>query len=135
MVRLMQLYSIISLDGTPPPGAGLALGGSCLWQHDLLMRAQRYAELPQKKRPLMVLKAVRLRQFQLGRQSGSREGDTSCAMLACGTGSQFVHFLSSSLLIKTPETSLNTKTKLAGTWMLRRPWAAVWTRIAPPGLH
>lgn len=38
VVQLM--YSIISLDGTPPLGSGLALGGWRLWQHDVLMSAQ-----------------------------------------------------------------------------------------------
>lgn len=42
VVQLMSLYSIISLDGTPPLGAGLSLGGSGLWQPDVLMRAQIY---------------------------------------------------------------------------------------------
>lgn len=47
-----------------------------------------------KKKPLMVSKAVRQRQFQPGWQTGSREGDTFCVMLASSTGSQFVNFLS-----------------------------------------
>lgn len=42
VVQLMWLCSIISLAGTPPLGAGLALGGSGLWQPDALMRAQIY---------------------------------------------------------------------------------------------
>lgn len=41
VVQLMWLHSIISLDG-PPLGAGLALGGSGLWQPDVLMRALIY---------------------------------------------------------------------------------------------
>lgn len=111
MVRLMWLHSIISLDGKPPLGAGLALGGPGLWQHHLLMSAQRYAEqLPPNKQAFDGFKSSQTIPDRMANRVTGWRYSTSCAMLACSAGSPFVHFMSSPFLIKT-ETLPNTKTK------------------------
>lgn len=120
MVRLMRLHlhSIISLDGKPPLGAGLALGGSGLWQRDLLMSARYAEQLPPKKQAFDGFKSRQTIPARTANRVTGRRYSTSCAVLACSAGSLFVHFLSSPFLIKTElcRTQRQSRCPPAGTW-------------------